>query len=70
MVKGGESLRSIAELHQVKVAAIKDANELERRLYYNQLLYIPLVLHKEDRSFSSKVQLMKREDDDEAMSML
>tara|TARA_B100001250_G_scaffold118205_2_gene100347 strand:+ start:8707 stop:10035 length:1329 start_codon:yes stop_codon:yes gene_type:complete len=63
VVKGGESLRSIADHHQVKVAAIKDANELERRLYYNQLLYIPIGLQKQDRSFSSKVQLMKRKVD-------
>jgi len=47
-VKGGESLKKIAKLHNVKTSDIKDANELNKRLYYNQLLYIPIYLNKVD----------------------
>ena len=47
-VKGGESLKKIAKLHNVKTSEIKDANELNKRLYYNQLLYIPIYLNKVD----------------------
>ena len=42
IVNAGESLKSIADLHKVKTADIIDNNELEKRLYYNQLLYIPI----------------------------
>ena len=47
-VKGGESLKKIAKLHNVKTSEIKDANELNKRLFYNQLLYIPIYLTKVD----------------------
>jgi len=42
IVKGGESLNKIAKLHNVKVADILESNEMSKRLYYNQLLYIPV----------------------------
>ena len=52
-VKGGESLKKIAKLHNVKTSAIKNANELNKRLFYNQLLYIPIYLNKVDeKAFS------------------
>ena len=42
IVTAGESLKSIAKLHKVKTADIIDNNEIQKRLYYNQLLYIPI----------------------------
>jgi len=45
VVKGGESLKSIAALHDVTTLDIRLANELDRRLFYNQLLYIPIYLN-------------------------
>ena len=42
IVKGGESLNKIAKLYNVKVADILESNEMSKRLYYNQLLYIPI----------------------------
>jgi hypothetical protein len=42
IVKGGESLNKIAKLHNVKVADILESNEMSKRLYYHQLLYIPV----------------------------
>ncbi len=49
IVKGGESLRSIATLHKVKTNDIILANELSKRLFYNQLLYIPVYLNSTDK---------------------
>jgi len=46
VVQGGESLKSIASLHNVTTSDIRLANELERRLYYNQMLYIPIYLNE------------------------
>lgn len=51
-VKGGESLKKIAKIHNVKTSDIKDANELNKRLFYNQLLYIPIYLNKVDKVIS------------------
>jgi len=50
IVQAGESLKSIAMLHNVQTLEIKQANELNRRLFYNQVLYIPIYLNynKED----------------------
>jgi len=48
IVKGGESLKSIAKLHNVKTNEIIDNNEIQKRLYYNQLLYIPIFLKHEE----------------------
>ena len=47
-VKGGESLKKIAKLHNVTTADIKIANDLDKRLFYNQLLYIPIYLNNVD----------------------
>lgn len=57
-VKGGESLKKIAKLHNVKTSEIKDANELNKRLFYNQLLYIPIYLNKVDEQAVSVNELI------------
>ena len=57
-VKGGESLKKIAKLHNVKTSEIKDANELNKRLFYNQLLYIPIYLNKVDEKAVSVNELI------------
>ena len=44
MVQVGESIKSIAELHKVKTSDILENNEIEKRLFYHQLLYIPVYL--------------------------
>ena len=49
IVKAGESLRSISQLHKVKTKDIKQSNKLERRLYYNQILYIPIYLNEKKK---------------------
>ena len=45
IVEGGESLRSIAALHKVKTSQIIEANELNKVLFYGQVLYIPIYLN-------------------------
>ena len=52
IVKAGESLRSISQLHKVKTIDIKQSNKLERRLYYNQILYIPIYLNEKEKNCS------------------
>jgi len=49
-VQGGESLRSIADLYRVSTSDIKETNELNKRLFYNQLLYIPIHLNIKDKA--------------------
>ena len=44
MVQVGESVKSIAELHKVKTSDILENNEIQKRLFYHQLLYIPVYL--------------------------
>lgn len=63
IVKGGESLRSIAGLHKVTTQEIKDANELERRLYYNQVLYIPISSEEKEKSLMFRNQLVSKQVD-------
>ena len=63
VVKGGESLTSIAALHKVKTSAIKKANELDKRLSFNQLLYIPIYLSNKDEEAISVKKLILEEDD-------
>tara|TARA_B100000900_G_scaffold132063_1_gene111786 strand:- start:1184 stop:2464 length:1281 start_codon:yes stop_codon:yes gene_type:complete len=41
-VKAGESLNKIANIYNVKVNDILKSNEIQRNLYYNQQLYIPI----------------------------
>ena len=62
VVKGGESLKSIALLHKVTTSDIKDANELDKRLFYNQLLYIPIYLNDIDDELSSFKELIMEND--------
>jgi len=56
IVKGGESLRSIAQLHKISISTILDHNEIQRKLFYNQLLYIP-IYPKKKRKKEDKSQL-------------
>jgi len=44
MVQAGESVKSIAKLHKVKASDILENNEIQNRLFYHQLLYIPVYL--------------------------
>ena len=61
IVSAGESLKSIAKLHKVKTADIIDNNELEKRLYYNQLLYIPIFDNQqENKSKPFNVSIQKK----------
>ena len=61
IVKAGESLKSIANLHKVKTADIIDNNEIQKRLYYNQLLYIPIFYNQhENKSNSSDLSIQKQ----------
>ena len=61
VVKGGESLKSIATLHAVKVSEIKEANELNKRLFYNQVLYIPIYLNSANQEL---ISVNKESEDD------
>jgi hypothetical protein len=59
IVKAGESLKSIAKLHKVKTADIIDNNEIEKRLYYKQLLYIPIFYNQQEnksKPFDASIQ--------------
>jgi len=61
IVNAGESLKSIAKLHKVKTADIIDNNEIEKRLYFNQLLYIPIFYNKqENKSNFSDLSIQKQ----------
>ena len=62
VVKGGESLKSIAGLHKVKTSTIKEANELDKRLFYNQLLYIPIYLNSTNKELVSVKKLILEDD--------
>ena len=46
IVKAGESLNKISNLYDVEVSNILEANEISGRLYYNQILYIPIYNRK------------------------
>ena len=63
VVKGGESLTSIAALHKVKTSAINKANELDKLLSINQLLYIPIYLFNKDEEAISVKKLILEERD-------
>ena len=61
IVNAGESLKSIAQLHDVTTLEIKKANELNKRLFYNQLLYIPIYLeNKNEKSVSVKKLILEK----------
>jgi len=53
IVNAGESLKSIAKLHKVKTVDIIDNNEIQKRLYYNQLLYIPIFYNQHENKINS-----------------
>ena len=61
IVKVGESLKSIAVLHKVTTSQIIQANELNRRLFYNQLLNIPIYLNDENDNYVSVNKLILEE---------
>ena len=68
IVQIGESLKSIAILHNVSTSDIRESNELSRRLYYKQLLYIPIYLNtKNDSIFSVKKLIIKDKNSDTAL---
>ena len=63
-VRAGESLKSIANSHKVKTADIINNNEIQKRLYYNQLLYIPVFYNQqENKGNSSDLSIQKQIED-------
>ena len=46
IVSAGESIKSIAKIHKIKISDLLENNEIDTRLYYNQLLYIPFKKNK------------------------
>ncbi len=68
IVKSGESLRSISDLHEVSALEIINANDLEKRLFYNQLLYIPIYLSNYTQSISAKKTMLEKIDIDTSIT--
>ena len=66
-VKAGESLNKIADTYKVKVNDILKSNEMQRNLYYNQQLYIPIELN--DSIISHKENKIKKEEINIALLM-
>lgn len=68
IVNAGESIKSIAKLHKVKTSDILENNEIQKRLYYNQLLYIPISKNKEKNtnlSIQKQIELAQVKDTSE-----
>ena len=61
IVNAGESLKSIANFHKVKTADIIDNNDLQKQLYYNQLLYIPITKSNQYSSINSSDLIIKKQ---------
>ena len=61
IVKAGESLKSIAKFHKVKTADIIDNNDLQKQLYYNQLLYIPIFNDNQYSSINSSDLIIEKQ---------
>ena len=61
IVNAGESLNSIAKFHKVKTADIIDNNDLQKQLYYNQLLYIPITKGNQYSSINSSDLIIKKQ---------
>ena len=61
IVNAGESLKSIANFHKVKTADIIDNNDLQKQLYYNQLLYIPITKGNQYSSINSSDLIIKKQ---------
>ena len=62
IVRAGESIRSISSLHKVRTADIIENNEISKRLYYNQILYIPIYANQQKNkdsylSIQKKIEL-------------
>ena len=51
-VKAGESLKSISDKYKVSIDNIIDNNEIQKQLYYNQLLYIPILTNNQQNNFN------------------
>ena len=66
-VKAGESLNKIASTYKVKVNDILKSNEMQRNLYYNQQLYIPIELN--DSIISYEENKIKKEEINIALLM-
>ena len=66
-VKAGESLNKIASTYKVKVNDILKSNEMQRNLYYNQQLYIPVEFN--DSIISFKENKTKKEEINIALLM-
>ena len=76
IVKAGESLKSISLLHKVTTADIIENNEIQKQLYYNQLLYIPIYANQQkskhkDVSLNAKneIELAAEKDKDISQSV-
>ena len=76
IVQVGESIKSIALLHKVTTADIIENNEIQKQLYYNQLLYIPIYANQEKNkdkdvslSVQEKIKLVTEKDKDIPLSV-
>ena len=76
IVKAGESLKSISLLHKVTTADIIENNEIQKRLYYNQLLYIPIYANQQKSkskdvslNVQEKIELATKKDKDIPLSI-
>ena len=59
IVSAGESIKKIAKIHNVSSKEILDNNEIYKRIYYNQLLYIPIKKNYKNNRLEIKNQLKK-----------
>ena len=59
IVKAGESLNKIARLYDITVSDILSSNEINKRLYYNQVLFIPVLKQKSNVSNNFDYKLIK-----------
>ena len=76
IVQAGESLKLIALLHKVTTADIIENNEIQKRLYYNQLLYIPIYANQQKSKaqdsylgVQKKIELATKKDKDIPLSV-
>ena len=59
IVSAGESIKKIAKIHNVSSKEILDNNEIYKKIYYNQLLYIPIKKNYKNHRLVIKNQLKK-----------
>ncbi len=74
IVKAGESLTSISLLHKVTAYDIIENNEIQKQLYYNQLLYIPVYRNQEQSKDAllnneRKIKLVAEKENDISLSI-